>query len=238
MEQFSKRSVEGVHTRITTPLTISELELDRPGPAKSSCGSKRPGSATPTCPSSTARDHGRCPCCSATRRADASKWREHGVHSTTVGDRVVMSVLPRWEECARCQTDGRRPCGPGSTATAPVNLDGGRRLTSPPNGYARTPPSRRLRLRDARRGRQHSLVPVDDDVPPTVAAMLGCAVLTGGGALVNAVRRRPGDRHRGRSRRRRHGMRAHRRREGEIRSSAWTRLPTKLDQPAHAAPPR
>ena len=32
-----------------------------------------------------------------------------------------------------------------------------------------------------------SAVVVDDDVPATVAAVLGCAVLTGGGALLNAA---------------------------------------------------
>jgi alcohol dehydrogenase len=37
-----------------------------------------------------------------------------------------------------------------------------------------------------------SVVPVDDDVPPEVAAVLGCAVLTGGGAVINAGRPAPG----------------------------------------------
>ncbi len=37
------------------------------------------------------------------------------------------------------------------------------------------------------------MVPVDDDVPPVVASLLGCAVLTGGGAVLNAGRPRPGD---------------------------------------------
>ena len=32
-----------------------------------------------------------------------------------------------------------------------------------------------------------SVVPIEDDVPPDVAAVLGCAVLTGGGALLNAA---------------------------------------------------
>ena len=32
-----------------------------------------------------------------------------------------------------------------------------------------------------------SVVAVEDDVPPDVAAVLGCAVLTGGGALLNAA---------------------------------------------------
>ena len=38
-----------------------------------------------------------------------------------------------------------------------------------------------------------SVVRVDPDVPPEVAALLGCAVLTGGGAVVNAGRPREGD---------------------------------------------
>jgi alcohol dehydrogenase len=39
-----------------------------------------------------------------------------------------------------------------------------------------------------------SVVPVDSDVPAEIAALLGCAVLTGGGAVVNAGRPAPGDR--------------------------------------------
>lgn len=36
-------------------------------------------------------------------------------------------------------------------------------------------------------------MPVDQDVPPVVASLLGCAVLTGGGAVLNAGQPRPGD---------------------------------------------
>jgi alcohol dehydrogenase len=38
-----------------------------------------------------------------------------------------------------------------------------------------------------------SVVPVGDDVPPEVAALLGCAVLTGGGAVLNTVNLGPDD---------------------------------------------
>ena len=37
-----------------------------------------------------------------------------------------------------------------------------------------------------------SVVRVDPDVPPEIAALLGCAVLTGGGAVANAARPEPG----------------------------------------------
>ncbi|GAB4004328.1 hypothetical protein GCM10029992_48900 [Glycomyces albus] len=36
------------------------------------------------------------------------------------------------------------------------------------------------------------MVEIDGDVPPDIAALLGCAVLTGGGAVVNAGRPEPG----------------------------------------------
>jgi alcohol dehydrogenase len=39
---------------------------------------------------------------------------------------------------------------------------------------------------------RRSVVPVPADVPPAVAALLGCAVLTGGGAVINAGRPQPG----------------------------------------------
>jgi alcohol dehydrogenase len=39
---------------------------------------------------------------------------------------------------------------------------------------------------------RRSVVPVPADVPPAVASLLGCAVLTGGGAVINAGQPQPG----------------------------------------------
>ncbi|MFI6999382.1 alcohol dehydrogenase catalytic domain-containing protein [Nocardia sp. NPDC050175] len=116
-----------------------------------------------------------------------------GGSDLAVGQRVVMTFLPRCGECAGCATDGRTPCVPGSVANnAGELLGGGRRLS-----------------RDGEAVHHHlgvsafathavvdrrSVVPVDDDVPPEVAAVLGCAVLTGGGALLNSAKPGPGDR--------------------------------------------
>lgn len=108
------------------------------------------------------------------------------------GQRVVMSFLPRCNECRQCLTDGRLPCGPGSSANgAGTLLTGGMRLH-----------------RDGARVFHHlgvsafadhavvdrrSLTPVDADIPAEIAALLGCAVLTGGGAVINAGKPQPGD---------------------------------------------
>jgi alcohol dehydrogenase len=114
-----------------------------------------------------------------------------GVDDVPVGTRVVMTFLPRCGECDGCRTDGQMPCIPGSAANnAGTLLDGGLRLS-----------------RDGAEVKHHlgvsgfathavvsrkSVVPVDDDIPADVAAVLGCAVLTGGGAVLNAGRPAPG----------------------------------------------
>ena len=104
----------------------------------------------------------------------------------SVGDRVVMTFLPRCGACAACETEGRLPCERGSRANqAGELLGGGRRLSRDGaevhhhlgvSGFATHA------VVDAR-----SVVRVDQDVPPDVAALLGCAVLTGGGAVLNAA---------------------------------------------------
>jgi alcohol dehydrogenase len=88
-------------------------------------------------------------------------------------------------------TDGLTPCKPGSAANnAGTLLGGGMRLSRGQDkvfhhlgvsGFATHAVVNRA-----------SVVPVPDDVPPPVAALLGCAMLTGGGAVLNVGRPRPG----------------------------------------------
>ncbi len=110
-----------------------------------------------------------------------------GVDDLVVGQRVVMTFLPRCENCDACREGGRLPCVPGSTANGLGELiGGGSRLSRGDesirhhlgvSGFAT------YAVVDRR-----SVVPVGSDIPPAVAALLGCAVLTGGGAILNAGR--------------------------------------------------
>lgn len=104
-----------------------------------------------------------------------------------------MTFLPRCGECAGCATDGRTPCEPGSVANnAGELLSGGRRLHrdgAEVHHHLGVSAFATHAVVDRR-----SVVPVDDDVPPEVAAILGCAVLTGGGALLNSAKPAPSDR--------------------------------------------
>lgn len=114
-----------------------------------------------------------------------------GVTGLAVGQRVVMTFLPRCGECAGCATGGRMPCGPGSASNAAGELlGGGRRLSRdgiPVHHHLGVSAFATHAVVDTR-----SVVAVDEDVPPAVAAVLGCAVLTGGGALLNAAPPEPG----------------------------------------------
>lgn len=169
------------------PITIDELELTGPGPGELLVRIEAAG----LCHSDLSVVNGSrprpLPMLLGHEAAGIVEEVGPGVDSVSVGQRVVMTFLPRCGECAACRTDGRLPCSEGSASNAAGTL-----LTG----------TRHLRRQGADVAHhlgvsgfathavvdQRSIVPVGDDVPPTVAALLGCAVLTGGGALLNAAR--------------------------------------------------
>ncbi|MFB2584447.1 alcohol dehydrogenase catalytic domain-containing protein [Herbiconiux liukaitaii] len=114
-----------------------------------------------------------------------------GVEGFAVGSRVVMTFLPRCGACEGCASDGLRPCIPGTAAnSAGTLMGGGRRLTregEPVNHHLGISGFATHAVVST-----HSVVPIPDDLPADVAAVLGCAVLTGGGAVINAGRPRAG----------------------------------------------
>lgn len=115
-----------------------------------------------------------------------------GVSDVDAGTRVVMTFLPRCGQCRACATDGLTPCEPGSLANnAGTLMTGARRLSrdgQPVHHHLGVSGFATHAVVDRR-----SVVPVAADVPPVVASLLGCAVLTGGGAVINAGRPRAGD---------------------------------------------
>ncbi|HEX7321681.1 MAG TPA: alcohol dehydrogenase catalytic domain-containing protein [Mycobacterium sp.] len=116
-----------------------------------------------------------------------------GVTRVTPGQRVVLTFLPRCGHCPACAAGDATPCGPGGAAnTAGTLLGGGIRLSR-----AGVPVYHHLGVSGFASHavvNQGSAVPVPDDVPPPVAALLGCAVLTGGGAVLNVGRPAAGER--------------------------------------------
>jgi alcohol dehydrogenase len=113
------------------------------------------------------------------------------VSDMPVGQRIVMTFLPRCGNCPACATNGLTPCEPGSAANgAGTLMDGQRRLSRdgrPVHHHLGVSGFATYAVVDRR-----SVVPVPADVPPAVASLLGCAVLTGGGAVINAGQPQPG----------------------------------------------
>lgn len=121
------------------------------------------------------------------------------------GDHVVTVFLPRCGQCANCATDGKLPCTPGTASNnaGVLPFDGEiRRLSE--SGESTHPragqPGERINhhlgvsvFATHAVVNAASIVKVGSDVPPQIAAPLGCAVLTGGGAVLNAGKPAPGD---------------------------------------------
>ncbi|MEV6276005.1 alcohol dehydrogenase catalytic domain-containing protein [Nocardia sp. NPDC051832] len=177
----------------SAPITLCELELAEPGPGELLVRIEAAG----LCHSDLSVVDGNrvrpVPMLLGHEAAGRVEAVGPGDGDIAVGQRVVMTFLPRCGECAGCASEGRTPCGPGSLANnAGELLNGGRRLRrdgAEVHHHLGVSAFATHAVVDRR-----SVVPVDDDVPPEVAAVLGCAVLTGGGALLNSAKPGPGDR--------------------------------------------
>ncbi|MFD9739875.1 zinc-dependent alcohol dehydrogenase family protein [Umezawaea sp. NPDC059074] len=117
-----------------------------------------------------------------------------GVEDFAVGDHVVMSFVPACGSCRRCVSGRHALCEPGAAANrAGTLLSGGRRWVGA----------------DGARLNHHlgvsgfaeyavvstaSATRVDADLPFEIAALFGCAVLTGAGAVFHSAAVVPGDR--------------------------------------------
>ena len=178
----------------STPIAVRELELQSPGPTELLVQIEAAG----VCHSDLSVVDGNrvrpVPMLLGHEAAGIVRERGSEVADIEVGDRVVMSFLPRCEHCEGCAAGGRLPCVPGSVANNAGEMPhGGRRLSSPGGGG---PIHHHLGVSgfathavvDAA-----SAVSVGNDVPADIAAVLGCAVLTGGGAVLNAAKPSPQD---------------------------------------------
>ncbi|MFE6253938.1 alcohol dehydrogenase catalytic domain-containing protein [Agromyces sp. NPDC057865] len=175
------------------PITVSQLQLDAPGPDELLVRIEAAG----VCHSDLSVVDGNRPrpVPMLLGHEAAGIVEEVGTAASAagfaVGDRVVTAFLPRCGDCDGCRTGGVMPCVPGTAANAAGTLfDGGIRLHrdgEPVHHHLGVSGFATHAAVDRR-----SAVVVGRDVPADVAAVLGCAVLTGGGAVVNAGAVQPG----------------------------------------------
>ena len=108
------------------------------------------------------------------------------------GDRVVLAFLPACGACVRCLSGEGYLCPNGAAANGKGELlRGGLRLHEEGAGvhhHLGVSAFADHAVIDRR-----SAVRIDPDVPAEIAALFGCAVLTGVGAVLNSAALRPGE---------------------------------------------
>ncbi len=114
-----------------------------------------------------------------------------GVTDLKVGDHVVVVFVPSCGHCAPCAEGRPALCEPGAAANgAGTLLSGARRLTR--GGEALNHHLGCSVFAEYATVSRRSVVKIDADVPLEDAALFGCAVLTGFGAVVNTAQMRVG----------------------------------------------
>lgn len=172
---------------ITRPLSIETVHLDPPGPEELLV---RIGAAG-LCHSDLSVINGDrprpVPMVLGHEAAGTVEAIGSAVHDLKAGDRVVMSFIPSCGHCLPCAEGRPALCIPGAAANGKGSLlSGVRRLR-----FEAAPVHHHLGVSgfaDYAVVSRHSAIKIDADLPLAEAALFGCAVLTGVGAVVNTCR--------------------------------------------------
>jgi alcohol dehydrogenase len=173
------------------PLAIDELELDPPGPGEVLVRIKAAGLCHSDL-SVISGDRPRpMPMALGHEAAGVVEELGEGVTDLARGDHVVLVFVPSCGHCPPCAEGRPALCEPGAAANgAGTLLSGARRLKrdgSPINHHLGCSAFANYATVSRR-----SLVKIDPELPFDDAALFGCAVLTGVGAVVNTAQVRAG----------------------------------------------
>ncbi|WP_299467151.1 zinc-dependent alcohol dehydrogenase family protein [uncultured Gimesia sp.] len=115
-----------------------------------------------------------------------------GVHDLKPDDHVVFSFVPLCGHCLPCATGRPALCEPGAAANLAGTLLSGRR---PFRNMSELEINHHLGVSAFSEHTvvaQESLIKIDSQLPLSTAALFGCAVMTGVGAVVNTAKVEPG----------------------------------------------
>lgn len=111
-----------------------------------------------------------------------------GVRDLAVGDHVVVVFVPSCGHCAPCAEGRPALCEPGAAANGAGTLLSGERRLADEEGRPLNHHLGCSVFAEYATVSRRSLVKVDPAVPLDEAALFGCAVLTGVGAVVNTAK--------------------------------------------------
>jgi alcohol dehydrogenase len=119
-----------------------------------------------------------------------------GIDGFAAGDHVVLAFVPTCGACGPCRAGRAALCEPGAAANTAGTLLSGERRWHPAGGGPGDELHHHLGVSAFAEHivvAAESAVRVDDDLPFDVAALFGCAVLTGVGAAMNSAHVQVGD---------------------------------------------
>jgi Zn-dependent alcohol dehydrogenase len=175
------------------PLTLSELELAPPRREEVLVRLRASGVCHSDWNAVDGTSENPCPCVLGHEGAGIVEAIGEGVTRVAVGDHVALSWTPWCGACEECARDLPQLCSTVWPAMGTGGLmDGTPRLSR--NGDAVYHYSFLSTFADACVVPERSCIPIADDVPFDVAALVGCAVSTGSGAVWRTAGVQEGDR--------------------------------------------
>jgi alcohol dehydrogenase len=188
---LDKIGVAGPYAQ-SKPLRLAEVELAEPGPGELLVKIEAAG----LCHSDLSvmnGDRARPTPMALGHEAAATVQRTGaGVTAFAKGDQVVLAFLPACGACVDCASGRGYLCPNGAAANgAGRMLQGGYRLHEGDHHihhHLGVSAFATHAVID-----QRSAVKIPSDIPPQIAALFGCAVLTGVGAVMNTAQVRPGE---------------------------------------------
>ncbi|MGD9944658.1 MAG: zinc-dependent alcohol dehydrogenase family protein [Burkholderiaceae bacterium] len=172
------------------PLSIEEVELQPPGPGEILVRIRAAG----LCHSDLSAINGDrpwpMPIVLGHEAAAEVVELGDGVSDLAVGDHVSLIFRPSCGSCPSCAVGRPALCVPGGESNGAGTLLGGyRRLSAPLNHHLGCSAFAEYATVSRR-----SAVKIDPDLPWDEAALFGCAVITGAGAVVNTAKVEAGSR--------------------------------------------
>lgn len=174
------------------PLTIETLELDPPGPGEVMVRIAAAG----LCHSDLSVINGDrprpLPMALGHEAAGVVAALGPDIDDLEVGDHVIMVFMPSCGHCIPCAEGRPALCEPGATANAKGELLAGSQRLRGADGEVISHHLGCSAFADHAVVSRRSLVRIDKALPLAEAALFGCAVLTGVGAVVNTAGVKPG----------------------------------------------
>ncbi len=173
------------------PLRIEEIDLDAPGPGEVLVKMTAAGLCHSDLSVITGVRPRPVPMALGHEASGTVMQVGDGVSDLKPGDRVVLVFVPSCGHCLPCMEGRPALCEPGAEANGKGTLLSGQRRLHLGAQYVNHHVGVSAFAEHAVVSRR-SCVKIEQDIDPVEAALFGCAVLTGVGAVVNTARVQPG----------------------------------------------